>query len=239
MIFKDNFSELLLISEAPVMFYCEEEYLKQNVFFTIKLINMKDSFIDPYLQNALFFLNLTSKELQTMLQSPEPVSLWQYLCKLGLQHTSMPHRMIKYFLSYVLGEQFVDASDKWLINSIECDETIFNRIGEINLVAAGLKKFDEQSTKIDKPQWLIEKEEEIRRIKKQGKKNTSEHQQFTELSKTLIAINYEFGYTFEQLFNMNYYHIQYLASFVGKAVNYDIQKRQVFSKKKIKYITDK
>ena len=110
---------------------------------------------------------------------------------------------------------------------------------DITLVGCGLKKITEQNIlQQQKPKWLIEKEEEIRRIKGQGKKQGG-GDEFQELLKVLMPLNYELGYSFEELLNMNYFHIQTLLTYIPKIVSYDIQKRAVFSKQKIKYITDK
>ena len=86
---------------------------------------------------------------------------------------------------------------------------------------------------------MIDKENEIKRIKNQGKTKTGEYNNFQELAKILVPLNYELGYSFEELFDMNYYHIQFLSKYIPKMVGYDISKRQIMSKKKIKYITDK
>jgi hypothetical protein len=89
-----------------------------------------------------------------------------------------------------------------------------------------------------KPETIKHKKHEIKRIKNQGAK-TGSYNSFTELSKVLMPLNYELHYSFEELFNMNYFHIKFLSAYIPKMVSYDIQKRQVLSKKKIKYITDK
>lgn len=110
---------------------------------------------------------------------------------------------------------------------------------DIVLIASGIKKFSEQSAiQTQKPGWLIEKEEEIRRIKSQGS-NSKVKNECQELLKVLVPLNYELGYSFEELFSMNYFHIQALATYIPKIVSYDVSKRAVLSKKKIKYITEK
>ena len=141
---------------------------------------------------------------------------------------------------YCFGEQFKIENKQWKLNDIFVTEELFNRIQDISLVVAGMKKFNEQSIlQLNKPQWLIDKENEIKRIKNSSKGKNNSNKQFEELMKIFLPLNYELNYSFEELFNMNYYHIQYLSHYIPKIVGYDIQKRQIMSKKKLKYITEK
>ena len=145
--------------------------------------------------------------------------------------------MIEYYMFHVVGEQFDASGEEWKLNGITIDEELFERIRTITLVVAGLKNIKSLSIQnIKKPQWLIEKEEEINKIKRQTNGNKNH---FEELMKIFLPLNYELGYSLDELFHMNYYHIQYLARYIPKIVSYDVQKRQIMSKKKIKYITEK
>ena len=237
--FNDNFSELVLVSESDVIFYYEDKYLIKNVNFHMKLLNIKDSLTNPYIQYAISYFNLSPEQLRSVTKVSQAQNLWSLLNLCGLDSNNGISRAIQYYFTYVFEDQFKVEAQAWKINNIEITEELFCRIQDISLVVAGMKKFNEQNAfQYDKPHWLIEKEEEIKRIKNQGKnKNNKNH--FEELMKIFLPLNYELGYSFEELFKMNYYHIQYLSKYIPKIVGYDIQKRQFMSKKKIKYITDK
>lgn len=241
--FKDNFSEILLIAEEPVIFYLDHKYLIKTVDLVMKLPTLAQTLTNPHIQLAITLFQMPIKELQTAVSGINFSSTWDLLCQLRkAQPGNQLCRTIVYYLRAMFGDQFSgdDQSMTWTINDIEIDEELYNRIAEISTIAAGIKNYKDQSKfQQDKPQWLIEKENEIKRIKSQGKTKTGSYNNFEELTKILIPLNYELGYSFEELFAMNYYHIQFLSKYIPKMVGYDIQKRQIMSKKKIKYIVDK
>lgn len=112
---------------------------------------------------------------------------------------------------------------------------------DIILIECGLKDYKDQRINDSlKPQWLIEKEEQIRRIKSQGNSNKEGvSNDFQELLRVLMPLSYEFKYTLEQLLDMNYFHIKVLLSYIPKIVSYDVRKHQTLAKGKIKYINEK
>lgn len=236
--FKDNFSEMVLLSETEVIFYYENQFLKDNVFFTMKLLPIKDSLTNPYIQNAIAYFALTPQQLREKTKLSQAHNLWSFLNIADLSKSNPVNRSIAYYFNFVFGEQFSNEKGVWKINNLEITEELFNRIQDITLVVSGMKKFSEQSIfQMDKPSWLLEKEAEIARIKN-GKKGKVQKNHFEELMKTFLPLNYELGYSLEELFNMNYFHVQYLSKYIPKIVGYDLQKRQIMSKKKIKYITE-
>jgi hypothetical protein len=239
--FKDNFSEILLIAEAPVIFYADDPYLIKTIDLIMTLPNLRQTLTNPHIQLALAIFQMRLTDLQRAIPSVQFNSLWELIVKL---YASQPGnqfcRTIEYYLCSVFGEQIVINNFPWRINEIEVDEKLFMRIAEISLISAGLKDFKDQAQfQADKPQWLIEKENEIKRIKSQSQTKTGEYNNFQELAKILMPLNYELGYSFEELFAMNYFHIKFLGGYIPKMIGYDISKRQIMSKKKIKYITDK
>lgn len=240
--FKDNFSEILLIAEKPVIFYLDSPYLIQTVDLTMKLPTLAQTLTDPHVQLAITIFQMSLTDLQAIVTGTFK-STWEMICTLNrTQPGNQFSRNICYYLGLVFGDVFYENTDThtWKLGGFDIDEELFNRITEISLIAAGLKDYkDQRKYNQDKPQWLIDKENEIKRIKNQGKTKLGEYNSFQELTKILIPLNYELGYSFEELFAMNYYHIQFLSKYIPKMVGYDIQKRQIMSKKKIKYITDK
>lgn len=241
--FKDNFSEILLIAEEPVIFYLDSPYLIQTVDLVMKLPTLAQTLTNPHVQLAITIFQMSIKELQDTIRGINFDSTWDMLCKLNkAQPGNQISRNVEYYLQLVFGEVFHEdeITHTWLLDRFEIDEELFNRIAEISIVSAGLKDYkDQKKYNQDKPQWLIDKENEIKRIKNQGKAKIGEYNNFQELTKILVPLNYELGYSFEELFAMNYYHIQFLSKYIPKMVGYDISKRQIMSKKKIKYITDK
>ena len=235
--FQDNFSEILLIAERPVLFYCKDPYLKTNIDFEMKLISIADSFTHPYIQHTIALFNLTLKEIQDSFKCSNAGSLWEVLNIIGLNSQNYIMATIRYTMNFLFANQFQIIDNLWYLNNIVVNEELFNRIKDIVLVTSGIKKFTEQDKlQVAKPQWLIEKEREIRRIKNQSKNQNSNG--LNELSKILLPLAYEFHYSLDELFNMNYYHIQFLSKYIPKIVSYDVQKRQIMSKKKLKYITE-
>ena len=237
--FKDNFSQILLVSEGDVIFYSDDRYLKQNVDFAMKIVTIKDILTHPYIQTAIFLFGLTPSDIKKHFNINDKMELWDFIHLIGIDHYTFIIRAIRFYFSFVFGEQFIANKNGWFLGEIRIDQQLFDRIKEITLIAAGAKNFNEQSTL--QPQWLIDKEAEIRRIKNQNNKQqvSNANQVFENLMKVFLPLNYELHYTFEQLFNMNYFHVQYLSKYVPKIVGYDIQKRQIMSKKKLKYITEK
>ena len=232
---KDNFTEILLIAEQPVLFYLDEPYLLKLTHVPMMLPKIKDVLTDPYIQQALAVFNLSIAELSKS-WGIELESKWEVIELCQGQLGQSIGRKVAYFFNYLFGENFRIEDDKWWLGDLPLEENFYLRIEEIVLIAAGIRNFDEQPTKMDKPQWLIDKENEIRRIKAQRNNGGSG---FEELSKTIIPISYEFGYTLDQIFEMNYYHVKYLAGYISRIVRYNIQSRQVFGKGKIKYINEK
>ena len=241
--FKDNFSEILLIAEEPVIFYLDNPYLIQTADLVMKLPTLAQTLTNPHVQLAITIFQMPIKELQNTIGDTDFDSTWDLLYKLNKTRPgNQISRNVMYYLQLVFGEAFHEneITHNWLLDRFEIDEELFNRIAEISIVAAGLKDYqDQKKYNQDKPQWLIDKENEIKRIKNQGKTKTGEYNNFQELAKILIPLNYELGYSFEELFDMNYYHVKFLSKYIPKMIGYDIQKRQIMSKKKIKYIIDK
>ena len=241
--FKDNFSEILLIAEKPVIFYLDNPYIIKTIDLVMKLPNLAQTLTDPHIQMAITIFQMSVKELQQAITGIEFNSTWELLQILNKkQPGNQIARNVAYYLQAMFGDEFQEdeINHTWHISIFEIDEDLYNRIAEISIIAAGLKDYkDQKKYNQDKPQWLIDKENEIKRIKNQGKIKTGEYNNFQELTKILIPLNYELGYSFEELFAMNYYHIQFLSKYIPKMVGYDISKRQIMSKKKIKYITDK
>ena len=241
--FKDNFSEILLIAEQPVIFYLDHPYLIQTVDLIMKLPTLAQTLTDPHIQLAITVFQMPIAELKKTIHGVEFETIWELLSQLNkMQPGNQISRNVTYYLHAMFGDTFHEdeATKTWMLDRFEIDEELFNRIAEIAVVAAGLKDYkDQRKYNADKPQWLIDKENEIKRIKNQGKTKTGEYNNFQELTKILIPLNYELGYSFEELFAMNYYHIQFLSKYIPKMIGYDISKRQIMSKKKIKYITDK
>ena len=240
--FKDNFSEILLIAEEPVIFYLDSPYITKTIDLTMKLPTLSQTLTNPHIQLAITIFQMPLKELQKAVPGMQFNSTWDLLQQLIIkQPGNYICRNIVYYLQNMFGEQFTeDKNHIWYLDIFEIDEDLYNRIAEISVIAAGLKEYqDQKKFNQDKPQWLIDKENEIKRIKNQGKIKTGEYNNFQELTKILISLNYELGYSFEELFDMNYYHIHFLSKYIPKMIGYDISKRQIMSKKKIKYITDK
>ena len=240
MVLKDNFSDILLISERPVWFYLQDNNLKELKPIQMRIPSAVDMLTNPYLQTAIALLNMPIKDLQKSIDTIQFDNLWDLFIKIKQFHQRDLYTLhMEYFFHYCFDEQFSVSNSNWYIGGILLDADWFDRIVDITLVGCGLKKITEQNIlQQQKPKWLIEKEEEIRRIKGQGKKQGG-GDEFQELLKVLMPLNYELGYSFEELLNMNYFHIQTLLTYIPKIVSYDIQKRAVFSKQKIKYITDK
>ena len=237
---KDNFSEVLLLSEQPVMFYTDDPMIPIDISSTMKLITVAESFTHPYIQYAIALLNLDTASLQKTFRDSRIANLWSMLNLVGLGSDSYIHRCSKFLFSHMFGSQFQATEEKWTINNIILDDAWFCRIQEIILITNGIRKFaDQEKFHAHKPQWLREKEAEIQRIKNGGKKQSGGEAHYNELLRTLVPLCYEFNYTLEQLFDMNYFHIQALSSYIPRIVAYDLGKRQVFAKKAPKYITEK
>lgn len=235
--FKDNFNEILLIAEEPVLFYIDSPFLTKTLDFKMKLLNLKDILLNPYVQFTIALCNMPIQELQHNITTYKFNSLFELLTIL-LQNggTDTISRSFQ-STGRLIFNNFSIKDNQYYIKDFILDQDLFERIQLILLISSGLIKFGQtiQAQNIVKPQWLIEQEEKIRKIKNQ---NISESDNFKQISKVLIAINYELHYTFEELFNMNYYHINFLSTYVPKIVNYDIQKRQILAKKPPKYITE-
>ena len=160
-------------------------------------------------------------------------SKWQLIMLCQKELRNQLGRKMEYLFTYLFQDQFYVKDSVWHLGDYPLEEKLYNRIEEIVLIAAGFRNFEDQA--LDKPQWLIDKENEIRRIKAQGQSNRNSLKDFTKL---ILPLIYEYNYTTEQIFEMNYFHVKFLAKQINAIVRYDIQKRQVFSKQKIKYITD-
>lgn len=230
----DNFSELILLSERPVYFYFNEKII------SMKIPNIIDCYTDHNIQYAIAITNMDINEIKQYVKNIDFNNLWELLKLMILnKENNKVINSIKYLFQFCFGSNFI-INNKWFLDMIEIDVSLFNRIIEIIQISNGLKKFTEQNKfQINKPDWLIQKEREIKRIKNQNQ-STSESNIASKLIKIFITLNYEFNYTFEELCNMNYYHIQILHSYIPKVIQYDIHKHALSAgtKKKIKYITE-
>ncbi len=239
MTFQDNFSRVLLLSESPVFFYLDDPYLVETTTITMRFLTIQETLTDPYIQTTLSVLNMISDDIKEKLKMPNCSSVWELLKTLKTYGgTDQVSRHFNYFCEKIFGDQFVSTDSGWKLGIFELDEQLFERISEIQLIASGLKKYEDQNNgKIKKPRTMIEQEERIRRIKSRAKNGNPLDDGYDNLMKMFLPINYELGYTFEQLFQMNQYHVLALQQQISKIVRYDIQKRQIMSKKKITYIT--
>ena len=242
MIFKDNFSATLLIAEQPVIFYAEDKYLIKNLEFHIRFLTVAELFTNPYFQFAIALFNTPLSQLQKSVIGASFESLWDLLQQLQeFQPNCQIMRYIRSLFDAICIEKFTYNSNTkdFKIGDVIITKELFDRIVEVTLIAAGAKDIKEQDKfNAGKPQWLIDKENEIRRIKSQGKQKNAVNE-LEDLNKTLLPISYELNYSFEQLFNMNYFHIKFLSQNIPKIVQYDIRKHQPLSKQKIKYINEK
>ncbi len=235
---KDNFSEVLLLSEQPVIFYFDD-----YTDVTMHVPTIKEFFNDQRLQYAVSISYMDINELRqyiTQLSINNCFELYQLLLIADSKDTVTYN--ITYLFKHCFGEQCQIVDKHLYLGGHILTEEWFARITEIVHIASCIKKFNEQNKfSAAKPQWLIEQEKKIKRIKSQGA-DASSSNVANQLLKVLIQINLELGYTFEQLFNMNYYHIQQLQQYIPKIVSYDIQKRALTAgnskNKKLKYVTD-
>lgn len=236
---KDNFSEIQLISGQPVWFYLQDNGIKALDPVVMTLPTAVQVLTDPYLQVAIALLHMPLSTLKKSVSTIQFNTLWDFfliLKKIEPKNIYIMH--FEYLFKLCFGADFVVHDFGWTIKNIALNEEWFNRIVDIILISTGLKKFHEQAI-AQKPQWLIDKEAEIQRIKNQNKSTKDPHQEFEDLLKILISLNYELGYSFGELLHMNQFQIHTLSGFIPKMVKYDLAKRAVFSKQKIKYITDK
>ena len=118
---------------------------------------------------------------------------------------------------------------------IEIDYSLFKLIQDTLLTCMGLQKVDNYVS-VD-PRYE-EMKKKINKIKQNGITKTNNH---SDLSETFVVLKYEFGFTIDEIKQLNVYQMNTYMSYVTKSIQYKVSVVGAGNglTKKVKYITHK
>lgn len=118
---------------------------------------------------------------------------------------------------------------------IEIDYSLFKLIQDTLLTCMGLQKVDNYIS-VD-PRYE-EMKKKINKIKQNGITKTNNH---SDLSETFVVLKYEFGFSIDEIKQMNVYQMNTFMSYVNKSIQYKVSIVGAGNglTKKVKYITHK
>ena len=238
---KNNFSEMNLVLNSPVKFTLIEKDIIINSFI-MKIPTINDIYCNNELQLIASIFNSDIQELNQQFPFIEELSTHFQLFRILLLYNSIP-KINKYIIQLesalnYLGIPIKHNKREYYINNEEyiVDYNLFNEIQHIILVSSGLKKIQDYAS-VD-PRYA-KLQQRIKKIKGNGQNSRGiEDSNFLE---TLITISYEFGFTIEEMKQMNLFQINTYLTYIPRSINYKISLIAAGNglTKKVKYITNK
>ena len=219
MSFKYNASDIVLLSNEPIIFFDEENGQKFN-FIPPKL---KDFYLNDDLNFIITLLDSDIEDLKKMVNL-DIKNHYSFLhIVLSLRKTVVEFEKMSIQILNGLSKLIPNIHfDKILrIDDIIVDSNLFHNIIKVLFICLDKKKpiiepDDDEFTKMEK-QAKIRAE----KIRNKSKKNDDG----TQIKDIIIAILYEFPqYKIEDILDMNMYTIYYLFKYVGKIANYEVSK---------------
>lgn len=238
----DNFSEthLLFSYDIDLLFIDDSGNLnsKQTTYSKMKLPLFKHCYLDYKFQSFLGILLTPYEQTLKHVVKLSGVNDLYSLCSgiiITSQFNSYYADIIIYGLNTILPRFTVDNGIMY-VDNIELNKEIFDRIVSIVLVATEHKKLHELAIKDPALQAM---EDKIARIKKQN--NNNKNALDSSFTQSYMILNYEFGYSSEQILNMTMYAITMILKYTGKSINYKVSLIGAGNglSKKIHFITDK
>lgn len=245
MYFTDNFNENSMLFAQPVFFevYNDENKLVPLHSFMLRLPTFKDVYFNIKIMHLMGFLQTPISELKKQFESF--LSNFNSHYELLLKATILHNKTLVLFLNgiaegfYELGVNIQFGSelnpgnitiDDWIIG-----EQIFERLRQICLIAAALKK---KSDFINDPQMQA-MQERIDRIKNKNKAVKSMEK--GDFKESFMILTYEFNYKPDEILNMTPYAITTILGYTSGSIRYKISVVAAGNglTKKVKFITDK
>lgn len=223
--FKNNYSEILLLSNKKITFE------RENEKFDMIPMSLSDILFNTSLGYLIGILDTDIEELKKQISGYNIKGHYEYfhlILTLGKKREEIRKvsKMLLEGLKTIIPEiNFDDGVLK--IKKIFVDKNLFSEIIRIIFAVLGREKTiilpeDDEFTRIEKEAKL-----RAERIRTKSKKNKEQNENENDdgLKNMLAAILYEFPqYQLKDLFELNIYTIHYLFGYVGKIANYEVSK---------------
>ena len=219
--FKNNFSNLLLLSNQNIKFWDSE------VEFEVVPIKLKDLLFNESLSYLVSILDTELEQIQKNIKAIELKSHYDFIHlilslkdKRGEGEKQMGDSILKGLKTFIPDISFKSGSLQ--IKEIFVDSKLFQQIIEVMFKSIGRNRTviyedDDEFTRMEKKAIL-----RAERIRKNAKKEKEGNSTFED---SLIALVYEYPqYKIEDLFELNVFTFNYLFKYVGKIANYEVSK---------------
>lgn len=219
--FKNNYSELLLLSNQNIKFWNEEKT------FELIPMSLSDILFNESLGYLIGILDTDIEDLKKQINGFKLKTHYEFfhlmlsLSKKREEVKEMGKNILEGLQTLIPEINFDDEVLK--IGKTFVDKNLFNEIVTIIFSILGRKKVvinedDDEFTKMEKEAIL-----RAERIRSKGKKK--EETKGTKFEDLLASLIYEFPqYKLEDLFKLNIFTIHYLFKYVGKIANYEVSK---------------
>lgn len=220
--FKNNFSELLLLSQRNIKFWNDE-----NSFELIPM-SLENTLFNEDLAYVINFLDIDITELKKQINYDSIDSHYSYvhlilsLSKKREEVKELAQSLLNGFKTIIPDLTFESGILK--IKNFFLDKDLFNEITIVIFKILEKKKIIINDG--DDPFTKKEKEIKLRaeRIRREGRRN-KENEKGTDFKDSFAAIIYEFPqYKIEDLFKLNIYTFHYLFKYIGRIANYEVSK---------------
>ena len=242
--FIDNFSDTHLLFGSDVDFVLLPDNKDLNsleVQYTkLCLPKFKHCYLDYKFQNFLGILLTPYEQTMKHIIKLSGVNSLYSLCS-GVILTASFNRyyadIITYGMQTILPDFNIQNGSMYIVNK-EITQELFDRVINLVLVATEHKKLHEF---VIKDPALQAMEDKIARIKKQNNNNNNKNALDSSFAQSYVILNYEFGYTPEQILNMTMYAITMILKYTSKSINYKVSLIGAGNglTKKIHFITEK
>lgn len=238
---RTNLSNDLMMLNLPITFTAyEENSVKNN--FTMRIPTVIEVYGNHNLQLFSSLLHSDIDKLQKQFPIVKDLATHFQLMRILIVYSKIGGQI--YLDSFInsmkaLGVNIkIEKTDFYIVNNnneILIDYPLFKLIQDTLLTIMGLQKVDNYSY-VD-PRYA-ELKTKINKIKKEGSPTINNQ---SNLSESFVVLTYEFGFTIDEIKNMNVYQMNTYMSYVNKSIQYKVSVVGAGNglTKKIKYITHK
>lgn len=213
-----DLNRLLLLSNSPIKVARGVE----NEFITIKGPTIKEFNESKSIFIAVEFLTSTVEQLKKLIGISEDKNLKKdEILDAILQDSDFSEMIMEGFSKIIPG---IQIKNNFLVyNNLEVSSIDLENISKIlNTVMGNLNEEEEKEedlsklSELERKMILNERKIKEKKEKLNKKENTKEDSNINPLEDILMAISYEFGFTIDQMMDMNYFTLLWYYSYISK-----------------------
>nr|DAJ82918.1 MAG TPA: hypothetical protein [Caudoviricetes sp.] len=217
--FVDNANLTTFLLNAPVEL---QIFTDDNRFVRLflRMPTITELFCDNSLQIVLGILNTPEDKLQGVFGQVSNLTYYNLLIILNLHKDEA---IFSQYLSHfykafeIFGLHLFLNGSAVIINDISFNEEAFNYLRQLLLIMVKIKT--KQDALLEQDQTYKKSQEMIARIKKQGQTTKDGDKNF---EKNFITLQYEFGLSLPEIYNLNIYQYETILSYTSNVLNYKV-----------------